>query len=282
VTYDFDHPIDRLSSESAKWHAYERGVLPLWVADMDFPCPEPVIQALHQRVSHGIFGYPAEPPDLRPTLVDWISRSYGWHVKPDALVFLPGIVVGFNLAIRAFASPGDGVLAQTPVYFPILWAPANSGCCLNTMELSRLPDGSYAVDVEAFESAIAPRTRMFILCNPHNPVGRVFRRDELETMAQACLRHKMIICSDEIHCDLLFDGHRHVPIASLDPEIGRHTITLMAPSKTFNIAGLNASFAVIENPELRDAFVKARAGLVSGPSVLGYVAMLAAYRDGRP
>ena len=282
MTDEFDIPIDRLATESAKWRAYGPDVLPLWVADMDFPCPEPVIQALQARVAHGIFGYPAEPPELRMVLIDWIQRSYGWRIQPEALVFLPGVVVGFNLAIRAVAGPGDGSLAQTPVYFPILWAPANAGCRLDTMELSRLPDGSYAVDMDAFESAITPRTRLFILCNPHNPVGRVFRRSELEAMAQACLRHNMIICSDEIHCDLVFTGHRHVPIASLDPEIGQHAITLMAPSKTFNIAGLNASFAVIENKELRDAFQKARSGLVSGLSVLGYVAMLAAYRDGRP
>jgi cystathionine beta-lyase len=191
-------------------------------------------------------------------------------------------VVAFNLAIRAVSSPGDGVLVQTPVYFPILWAPANADCSLDEMELSRLPDGSYEVDMDAFEAAITPHTRIFVLCNPHNPVGRVFRREELESMAQACLRHDVLICSDEIHCDLLFDGNRHVPIASLDPEIGAHTITLMAPSKTFNIAGLNASFAIIEDPELRKRFQEARAGLVGGLSILGYVATLAAYRDGQP
>ena len=282
MSYDFDHVTDRLSTESVKWRAYAPDILPLWVADMDFPCPEPVIQALQERVAHGIFGYPAEPTELRMVLVDWIRRYYDWHIQPEALVFLPGVVVGFNLAIRALAAPGDGILAQTPVYFPILWAPGNAGCCLDTMELSHSPDGSYAVDMDAFESAITPRTRLFILCNPHNPVGRVFRRGELEAMAQACLRHNMVICSDEIHCDLVFTGHKHVPIASLDPEIGQHSITLMAPSKTFNIAGLNASFAIIENPRLRDEFQKARAGLVSGMSVLGYVAMLTAYREGRP
>ena len=282
MSYDFDHVTDRLSTESVKWRAYAPDILPLWVADMDFPCPEPVIQALQERVAHGIFGYPAEPTELRPVLVDWIRRSYDWEIQPEALVLLPGVVVGFNLAIRALAAPGDGILAQTPVYFPILWAPGNAGCCLDTMELSHSPDGSYAVDMDAFESAITPRTRLFILCNPHNPVGRVFRRGELEAMAQACLRHNLIICSDEIHCDLVFTGHKHVPIASLDPEIGQHSITLMAPSKTFNIAGLNASFAIIENPRLRDEFQKARAGLVSGISLLGYVAMLTAYREGRP
>ncbi|HNS49785.1 MAG TPA: PatB family C-S lyase [Anaerolineae bacterium] len=282
MSYDFDCVIDRRSTESAKWHAYAQDVLPLWVADMDFACPEPVIQALRERVSHGVFGYPAEPPDLRCVIVDWMWRSYGWRVAPESLVFLPGIVVGFNLAIRAVANPGDDVLAQTPVYFPILWAPANAGCSLGTTELSHMPDGSYGVDMDAFVAAITPRTKVFVLCNPHNPVGRVFRRDELEAMALACRRSDLVICSDEIHCDLVYDGHHHLPVASLDPEIGQHTITLMAPSKTFNIAGLHSSFAVIENADLRKAFVKARAGLVSGVSVMGYAAMLAAYRDGRP
>lgn len=283
MTYDFDQVIDRFPTESIKWHAYDRDVLPLWVADMDLPCPEPVIRALQERVSHGIFGYPAEPPELRSVIQDRLRRLYGWQVSPEALVFLPGVIAGFNLAIRAVASPGDGVLAQTPVYFPILWAPANAGCTLDEMELSRLPDGSYAVDMDAFEAAIKPRTRIFVLSNPHNPVGRVFRREELESMAEACARHNVVICSDEIHCDLLLDGNRHLPIASLDPEIGQRTITLMAPSKTFNIAGLHSSFAIAENPELRERLLRARAGLVPGGlSVLGYVAMLAAYRDGQP
>jgi cystathionine beta-lyase len=283
MTYDFDQAIDRFPTECIKWHAYDREVLPLWVADMDFRCPEPVIRALHERVSHGIFGYPTEPPELRSVIQDRLWRLYGWQVSPDALVFLPGVVVGFNLAIHAVASPGDGVLAQTPVYFPILWAPANAGCVLDEMELSRLPDGSYAVDMDAFEAAIQPHTRIFVLSNPHNPVGRVFRREELESMAEACARHNVVICSDEIHCDLLLGGNRHLPIASLDPEIGQRTITLMAPSKTFNIAGLHSSFAIAENSELRERLLRARAGLVSGGlSVLAYVAMLAAYRDGQP
>ena len=156
MPYDFDHVTDRLPTESVKWRAYAPGILPLWVADMDFPCPEPVIQTLQERVAHGIFGYPAEPTELRTVLVDWIRRYYGWQLQPEALVFLPGVVVGFNLAIRALAGPGDGILAQTPVYFPILWAPGNAGCCLDTMELSRSPDGSYAVDMDAFESLSRP------------------------------------------------------------------------------------------------------------------------------
>jgi len=280
--YDFDHVIDRSPTESVKWHLYDEDVLPLWVADMDLPSPEPVVRALQERVSHGIFGYPAEPTDLRSVIQERLWRLYGWQIPADAVVFLPGVVAGFNLAIRAVTTPGDGVLAQTPVYFPILWAPANAGCFLDEMELTRLADGCYAVDTDEFDAAIKPRTRIFVLSNPHNPVGRVFRRDELLSMAAACARHDVVICSDEIHCDLLFDGRQHLPIASLDPEIGQRTITLMAPSKTFNVAGLNSSFAIVEDPELRQRFLNARAGLVSGHlSVLGYVATLAAYRDGQ-
>ena len=282
MTYDLDQLIDRRPSDSIKWHHYGKDVLPLWVADLDFAAPEPVIRALRERVEHGIFGYGGEPPDLRPTIVDRLQRLYGWQVAPEALVFLPGVVVGFNLATQAVTSPGDGVLAQTPVYYPILYAPGNAGCTLDEMELTRQPDGTYTVDYDALEAAITDRTRIFILCNPHNPVGRVFQSDELERMAEICLRHKLVICSDEIHCDLVFPGHQHLPIASLDPEIARRTITLMAPSKTYNVAGLDCSMAIVQDPELRKQLKAARAGLVPRINIMGYTAALAAYRDGQP
>jgi cystathionine beta-lyase len=282
MTYDFDRPIDRRASDSTKWHYYGENVLPLWVADMDFPSPEPVIRALRQRVEHGIFGYPTEPPELRHVIVERLQRLYGWQVHPDALVFLPGVVAGFNLATRAVTTPGDGMLAQTPVYYPILRVPGNAGCTLDEMELTRQPDGSYAIDLDAFETAITERTRIFILCNPHNPVGRVFRRDELERMAEICLRHDLVICSDEIHCDLLFSGQRHLPIASLAPEIEARTITLMAPTKTYNLAGIHAAVAIIPDSELRKQYQGTRADLVPRMDTMGYTAMLAAYRDGQP
>jgi cystathionine beta-lyase len=282
MTYDFDRLIDRRASDSDKWHYYGENVLPLWVADMDFPSPEPVIRALRERVEHGVFGYPTEPPELRPILVERFQRLYGWQVDPRALIFLPGVIAGFNQATHAVTTPGDGVLAQTPVYSPILRAPGNASCTLDEMELTRQPDGSYAVDFDSFEAAITERTRIFILCNPHNPVGRVFRRDELERMAEICLKHNLVICSDEIHCDLLFSGQRHLPIASLSPEIEAHTITLMAPTKTYNVAGIHASVAIIPDPELREQFRAAQAGLVPHPGTMGYTTMLAAYRDGQP
>jgi cystathionine beta-lyase len=282
MTYDFDRPIDRLASDSVKWHYYGEDVLPLWVADMDFASPEPVIRALRERVEHGVFGYPMEPPELRPVIVERLQRLYGWRVDPEALIFVPGVVAGFNQATHAVTTPGDGVLAQTPIYFPILRAPGNASCTLDEMELTPQPNGSYAIDFDAFEAAITDRTRIFILCNPHNPVGRVFQRDELERMAEICLRHDLVICSDEIHCDLLFSGQRHLPIASLAPEIEAHTITLMAPSKTYNVAGIHASVAIIPDPKLRKQFQAAGADLVPHVGTMGYTAMLAAYHDGQP
>jgi cystathionine beta-lyase len=281
MTYSLDEIVDRRASDSEKWHWYGQA-LPLWVADMDFKAPEPVLHALRQRVEHGVFGYGDEPPELRPLLVERLRRLYGWEVQPEALVFGPGVVTGFNQAIRAVTVPGDGVLVQTPVYHPMLWVPDNSDCTLDDMELARQGDGRYTIDFDAFETAITGRTRIFLLCNPHNPVGRVYHRDELERMAEICLRHGMVICSDEIHCDLVFSGQQHVPMATLSPEIAAHTITLMAPSKTYNIAGIHASVAIVENPELRKRFERAACGLVPQPDVLGYTAMLVAFRDGQP
>jgi len=282
MAYNFDQFIDRRYSDSEKWHYYGDGVLPLWVADMDFLSPEPVIRALRQRVDHGVFGYGMEPPELREVVMDRLRNLYGWQVSPEALIFIPGVVPGFNLACRAVASPGDGVLVQTPVYPPILKAPANAGLICDEMELMQQADGRYMVDYDVFEKTITRRTRIFILCNPQNPVGRVFRQDELERMAEICLRYNVVICSDEIHCDLVFQGNRHLPIAALAPEIAARTITLMAPSKTYNIAGLHCSVAIIENDELRKKLLAARAGLVGGVNVMGYTAALAAYRDGQP
>jgi cystathionine beta-lyase len=278
--HDLNHIIDRRASDSAKWRHYGEEVLPLWVADMDFPAPAPVIRALRQRVDHGIFGYGQEPPELKPLLVERLQQLYRWQVPEDALILVPGVVTGFNLASRAVTRPGDGLLVQTPVYHPILRVPHNANLVMNEMELTRRSDGRYEIDFDRFEATITGRTRIFILCNPHNPVGRVFRRDELERMAAICLRHDVVICSDEIHCDLVFSPHRHLPIASLSPEIAARTITLMAPSKTYNIAGLHASVAIIPDPDLRKAFKTARADLVPRLDIFGHAAMLAAYRHG--
>jgi len=255
MTYNFDKIINRRGSDSVKWGWFDDDVLPLWVADVDFLSPPPVLDALRERVGHGVFGYGTEPP---------------------------GVVPGFNLACQAVTTPGDGVLVQTPVYPPFFKAPPNAGCTLDEMELTLGANGRYTIDFDAFESAITDRTRMFILCNPHNPVGRVFERWELEHMAEICLRHNIVICSDEIHCDLLFDGHRHIPMASLSPEIEAQTVTLMAPSKTYNVAGFHCSVAIVPDKALREKLVASRRGLMSRLDLMGYVVGLAAYRYGDP
>ncbi len=280
MRYNFDAIIDRRSTESHKWNAYDPDVLPLWVADMDFISPDPVIRALQERVAHGVFGYPKLMPELTQVVVDRLERLYGWQVEPDDLVFMPGVIRGFHLACHAFLDLDQAVLVQTPVYRPILRAAKTTGVVHQEMELTRFPDGTYAIDWDRFENAITHQTRLFILCNPHNPVGRVYRQDESERMAEICLRHGVTICSDEIHAELLFSGQRHIPIATLDPEIARHTITLIAPSKTFNTPGLQCSVAIVQNPALQKKYKHARKGLMGEVNTLGMVAALAAYRNG--
>jgi cystathionine beta-lyase len=282
MPYDFDRQIERRRTESSKWHKFPPDVLPLWVADMDFPSPETVTRALRERVEHGVFGYGVEQPEFHEVMCEWLLKRRGWKVEPEALVLLPGVIPGFNVACRAFSAPGDGLLTLLPVYPPILRLPDNVGLTRDAVDLTRGSDGRYEVDGDAFERAITPRTRMFILCNPHNPVGRVFTREELSRMAEICLRRGLVICADEIHGDLVYQGHQHVAMASLHPEIEARTITLMAPSKTYNLAGLRCALAVIPNRALREKFVATRLDLVQSANILGYTAMLAAYRDGQP
>jgi cysteine-S-conjugate beta-lyase len=281
MQYNFDRWIDRRNSDSIKWNYFDKQVLPLWVADMDFVSPEPVVQALIQRSSQAMFGYPKESEELKETIRGRLSDQYGWKVPPEAVVLVPGVVTGFRVACHMLSSGQDGVLIQTPVYPPILSAWSVNHLLNDNMQLTQLADGNYAIDWEAFEAAITPQTRLFILCNPHNPLGKVFRRDELERMAEICLRHDILICSDEIHQDLLFPGSQHIPIASLDPEIAQRTITLTAPSKTFNIAGLHCSVAIITDTGLRERYVQAYKGLVEWIDALSMTAALAAYRFGQ-
>ena len=283
MTYDFDSLVDRRRTDSSKWQKYGPDILPLWVADMDFQSPEPVIRALRDRVEHGVFGYLAlEQPEFHELFADRLLKRYGWRVSPDAVVIIPGVIPGFNVAGRILTAPGDGLILQTPVYPPILRAASSIGLTREEAPLARRADGRYEIDVDAFSAAIRERTRFFLLCNPHNPVGRVFTRDELTSLAQVCLRRGLAIVADEIHCELTLGSNRHTPIASLDPEIAERTITLMAPSKTFNLAGLKCSVAVIPNATLREKFIAGRIDLVQTVNVFGYTAAFAAYRDGQP
>ncbi|ETX06788.1 MAG: hypothetical protein ETSY2_15005 [Candidatus Entotheonella gemina] len=272
MTYDFDQIIDRRQSESSKWNQYDADVLPLPVADMDFVSPEPVIRALRERVEHGVFGYGTMMPEFYDVILAHLNTRYGWEVPAEAIVMLPGVITGFNLACRAVARPGEGLLQQMPLYPPMLRAPSNIGLQAHMTSLTQLANGYCTIDFDAFEAAIQPHTRIFMLCNPHNPVGRVFQRHELERMAEICLRHDLYICADEIHCDILFDGHGHVPIATLDAAVANRTVTLMAPSKTYNLAGLHCAFAIIPNAALRERFIAQRLDLVHRTvNILGYI-----------
>jgi cystathionine beta-lyase len=282
MAHDFDTVVDRRQTESNKWRKYPADVLPLWVADMDFPSPEPVVRALRERAEHPFYGYGFEEPEFYEVIVDRLQKRFGWRVSAEAIVHLPGVIPGFNLACRAVAAPGDGLLLQTPMYPPILRAPVNCGLTREEAPFGRGAGGRYEIDFDVFRSAISERTRIFLLCNPHNPVGRVWERTDLSRIAEICLERNLMIIADEIHCDLVYAGHQHVPIASLGPEVERRTITLMAPSKTFNLPGLKSSIAIIPDATLREKFVASQLDLVRAVNVFGYVATLAAYRDGQP
>ncbi len=280
AAFDFDRVIDRRATDSNKWRKFGPDVLPLWVADMDFPSPPAVVAALQARVAHGFFGYLTEHPELPAVVAERVAKRYGWRVSPEAVVLIPGVNVANNFACSALAAPGEGVLLQTPAYPPILRAASNLGRVRGEHVLARDGQGRYVVDLDAFAAAITPRTKLFMLCNPHNPVGRVYGRTELEGMAAACLARDLWIVADEIHCDLLLDGRTHVPMASLSPEVEARTITFMAPSKTFNLPGLKCAVAIVPNPALRERLTTAMGDLMSKPNILGHTAAVAAYREG--
>lgn len=277
---DFDRYIERCRTSSTKWNKYAgRDILPLWVADMDFESPPSVLDALRKRVRHGVFGYTDAPDSLVEAVQSYAWTHYRWRLEPDWLVWLPGLVTGLNLSCRAVGQPGDGVLTATPVYPPFLRAPGHASRQLITVPL--VDRGTaWKWDFSALETAITPRTRLMLLCHPHNPVGRVWHEDELAQLISLAKRHDLIICSDEIHCDLILDPQaRHVPLAAVDPDFAIRTITLLAPSKTWNLAGLGCSFAVIPEASLRRRFRWEMAGLVPGVNLLGFTAAEAAYRD---
>ncbi len=278
--YDFDQVIERRGTDSFKWKKYGDDVLPLWVADMDFLSAEPIRQALHERAEHGIYGYTRPPAELYQVVQERIQKLYQWEVRKEEIFFLPSLVTGLNLSFHAYVNPGEAVMVQPPVYHHFVKDPVIHGRALVDPPL--VPkDDTYEIDYEAFEKAITARTKLFILCNPHNPVGRVFTVWELEKLAEICLRRRLIICSDEIHCDLLYPGYRHTAIASLNPEIANSTVTLMSPSKTFNLPGLGCGFAIINNPSLQQIWENTGISLIPRVNIMGQAAALAAFKYGQ-
>ena len=284
MNFDFDTAPERRGTDSQKWQKYAgRDVLPLWVADMDFMSPPAVIAAVQARAAHGVFGYARPVKSSVDAFVNALAARYGWRIDPEWIVWLPGLVVGLNVTAQAFAGPGDEVLTVTPVYPPFMSAPKNSGrISVQVPLLLNVAAQRWEIDWAALEKAITPRTKLFILCNPHNPVARVWRRDELVRLGEFCTRHNLVLCSDEIHCDLILDDLPHVPTALLGAEIANRTVTLMAPSKTYNMPGLGLSLAIIPDAKLRAQFVRATAGIVAEVNTLAYTACAAAYRDSEP
>lgn len=283
MAFSFDQRIDRRHSDSLKWRKYgDRDILPLWVADTDFRSADCIIDALQQRVAHGIFGYGFPQEELIDVIIARMSSRYGWQIQPEWLVFLPGVVTGLNLCVRAFTEAHQGTVAPTPIYPPF-----RSAASLAARDQINAPlvlqEQRWVVDFDALDAQLTGNEKLLMLCNPQNPGGTVYRRAELEAQLRFAQRHDLLVCSDEIHCDLLLEpGVEHIPFASLSEDAAQRSVTLLSPSKSFNIAGLGASLAIIPNRELRERFNQQRKGIVPDVDVLALVAATAAWRDGQP
>jgi len=259
MAYNFDHtPNRRIPGVSNKWTIYPDDVLPMWVADMDFQAPKPILKELHKAVEQGVLGYEIPSKSLQETVAARMDHLYGWKVKPEAVVTVTGIVSGFGVAARAFSSVQKGVMVQTPVYNEFHELKNNVGIPQFNAPLVRSVHGNilhYEIDWDVFEKQ-AKQAGMFLLCNPHNPLGMIYSRKDLVRMAEICIRHDVLIVSDEIHSELLLDDNTFTPMAKLSSEIAKRTVTLVAPSKTFNVPGLFCGFAIIPNKELRQSYTK--------------------------
>ena len=280
---DFNTIIDRAGTSALKWEKYAgEDVLPMWVADMDFASPPCVVDALRSRVDHGVFGYTVPPDELVDVVCTRFRERYCWPLEPEWLVWLPGVVPGLSAACTAYTEPGDDIATFTPVYPPFLQLPRKCGRTVNRIPLAQQDEGRSILDPDLFERSLTPRTRLLLLCQPHNPVGRVFTETELRPVLDICRRRDILVCSDEIHCDLILDDRPHRPVASLHPDAPNRTVTLMSPGKTFNTAGLNLGFAVIPDDTLRRRYLRTSHYTIPHPNALAYTAALAAYRDGEP
>jgi cystathionine beta-lyase len=290
MKYDFDKIIDRRNTGSVKWDLIKSDssaeeILPMWVADMDFLCPEPVVRAIENRAEHHIYGYPMALDSCYESIIEKVERDYGWKIEKQWIVYCDGVVGGLYSSVKAFAGIGEDVIIQEPVYFPFRKAVEENQCKVKNNCL--IFDGiRYVMDYEDLNkyfndniTIINNHAKVMILCSPHNPVGRVWTRDELIKLGEICLANNCIIIADEIHCDLALNGNNHTTFASISEEFANNSVTFIAPSKTFNVAGLSEAVAIIPNKVIRDKFIAARAGASSG-NVFGKVALEAAYRYG--
>jgi len=293
MKYDFDRVHSRKNTGSAKWDAVKaifgsEDVIPMWVADMDFPAARPIVEALKKRAEHPFYGYTHAGPGVTEAVTDRLRRKFGWKVEPEWVVFSPGVIPALSAAVKALTHPGDEIILQEPVYFPFFSVVKENGCQVATNQL-KLNNGNYEMDFEELEGKFEKRGGMefggsrikaVILCNPHNPIGRLWGREDLTQLGEIMLKHEIPVISDEIHCELLYKGYKHTPFATLSREFEQNSIVCMAPSKTFNLPGLHASSIIIPDKKLREKFNEARAGAGSGLNIFGLTALEAAYRYG--
>ncbi|RKD24977.1 cystathionine beta-lyase [Ammoniphilus oxalaticus] len=285
MSYNFDQIIDRHNTFSNKWDQTEKlfgdkDALPMWIADMDFPAPPEVIQALRERIDHGIYGYTLKPDSYFQALIDWVERRQGWTIQKEWITSSPGIVTALSILVSTLTEPGDKVLIQTPVYPPFFQVVKRNKRELVTNEL-QLENGRYTIDFAQLEQQFKAGVKMMLLCSPHNPVGRVWTKAELERLGALCVQYGVIVVSDEIHADLLFSGHVHQPFAPLSEALLQQTVTCYAPSKTFNVAGLKSSFVIIANDALRAKYDEMLYNLnLESESFFGVSAVEAAFRHG--
>lgn len=293
MKYDFDQICNRKETDCLKWDMLdsvfgEEDIIPLWVADMDFPVAEPVKQALKERVDHPFYGYTRPGAGIVDSVVKRMKSKFNWEIKPEWVVFTPGVVPALHIAIRSLTHPGDEVMLQQPVYYPFFPAVTNSGCQIVNNGL-KLIDGQYEIDFDDLEEKLIPnsglgsnpnRIKTMIFCNPHNPVGRVWNKDEITRIGKIAIDNGLVVISDEIHCEILFDNHQHVPFATISEEFEQNCIICMSPSKTFNLAGLDVSSIIIPNKKIRENFLNTMSGMVPGPNLFGLTALEAAYKHG--
>lgn len=285
-TYNFDEIIDRSGSGDLKYEALlprwgRNDLLPLWVADMDFATPDFVVDALKARLSHPIFGYTIEPADYRPTIIDWNEAHHGWTIKPEWISFIPGIVKGIGFVLNVFTKPGEKVIIQPPVYHPFRMTPEDNGREVVFNPLRLREDGYYDMDFDNLSEVCDDKCRVLILSNPHNPAGVCWSKETLQRLADFCYEHNIIVISDEIHSDMALFGNRHVPFASVSERAADISITFAAPTKTFNMAGIVSSYAVISNDDLRQRFYGwLKANELDEPTIFAPIATIAAYQKG--
>lgn len=293
MKYDFNQICDRKNTNCFKWDFIQSifgndDVIPMWVADMDFPVATPIVEALKRRAEHEFYGYTKASTDVIQSVVDRMWDKYAWKIKSEWIVFTPGVVPALNIAVRMLTHPGDEIILQEPVYYPFFPAVTSSGCQIVNNQL-KLINGRYEMDYEDLEHQfharigmlpVPNRIKAIMLCNPHNPVGRLWSKEELTKLGDIAIKHGVVVISDEIHCELLFKDHQHTPFASISEEFEQNSIVCMSPSKTFNLAGLEVSSIIIPNKKLRHLFINTRTGILPEPNLFGYTALEAAYRFG--